>query len=102
MQLFVAILKDFRSENIEFSKYQLIIDRGRDFVEAVYFLAKKKTASPFAFQQPPRAGVFSRSLTSVSEKRERSLLGDCISCVDHFFVVVFILRFHSCTLRRQH
>ena len=61
MQLFVAILKDFRSENIEFSKYQLIIDRGRDFVEAVYFLAKKKTASPFAFQQPPRAGVFSRS-----------------------------------------
>ena len=63
MQLFVAILKDFRSENIEFSKYQLIIDRGRDFVEAVYFLAKKKTASPFAFQQPPRAGVFSRSPT---------------------------------------
>ena len=61
MQLFVAILKDFRSENIEFSKYQLIIDRGRDFVEAVDFLAKKKTASPFAFQQPPRAGVFSRS-----------------------------------------
>ena len=42
VQLFVAILKDFRSENIEFSKYQLIIDRGRDFVEAVYFLAKKK------------------------------------------------------------
>ena len=61
MQLFVAILKDFRSENIELSKYQLIIDRGRDYVEAVYFLAKKKTASPFAFQQPPRAGVFSRS-----------------------------------------
>ena len=61
MQLFVAILKDFPLENIEFSKYQLIIDRGRDFVEAVYFLAKKKAASPFAFQQPPRAGVFSRS-----------------------------------------
>ena len=42
VQLFVAILKDFRSENIEFSKYQLIIVHGRDFVEAVYFLAKKK------------------------------------------------------------
>ena len=41
MQLFVNMLKDFRSENIEFSKYQLITDRGRDFVEAVYFLAKK-------------------------------------------------------------
>ena len=53
----------FSFGNTEFSKYQLIIDHGRDFVEAVYFLAKKKTASPFAFQQPPRAGVFSRSPT---------------------------------------
>ena len=32
----------FSFGNTEFSKYQLIIDHGRDFVEAVYFLAKKK------------------------------------------------------------
>ena len=47
-RLMAAILKDFRSENLECSKNQLIFVTAEEVVSMPFlFRLKKKTASPF-------------------------------------------------------
>ena len=46
-RLKAAILKDFRSENIECSKYQLIFVSAKEVLSKTILFWLKKTVSPF-------------------------------------------------------